>query len=579
MASLLGAAASGGREYVLKIVADVKDAVKGVDDVADKTTSMKDKVMGIGKSVAAGLAVGAVAKFGTDVVNVAADADDAMDAVQASFGGASKAIVDFSKTSADNMGISADQYQAMAAKTGNLLQSMGIDAQTAGQQTITMSQRAADMAAIWGTSTEEAMDAINKAMGGATKGLQKFGVKLDSAEIDARAMAKGYVDASGKVTQAGKAIAAQELILEKTQNVQGAFADNSKDLGSQQEILAAKFRDLQASLGSALLPILTQLMQVLQPLMNFLVANMGWLAPLAGIIAGIAAAVKLWSIAQGILNVVMAANPIILVAAAIAALVAGIIIAYQKVDWFRNMVDAMGRAVVAVFDWIVDTAKTVFNWIKDNWPLLLAILTGPFGTAILLITKNWDTIKSFLSGLLDWIRNLFSGLGERIAGAVSNVLAIIKYPFEQAWNWVKQVPQWIVDAFGKIIDGVRRVFTGLGDAITYPFKIAFEAIKRLWNNTVGGFGFSVPSWVPGIGGKGWHIPEMARGGIVTRPTIALIGESGAEAVIPLTGPNALQAAQPTIVNINVYALTANAEVGRRVYDSLLEYERISGKAI
>ena len=121
--------------------------------------------------------------------------------------------------------------------------------------------------------------------------------------------------------------------------------------------------------------------------------------------------------------------------------------------------------------------------------------------------------------------------------------------------------------------------SGVANTIKGPFEVAFRAIKWLWNSTIGGFGFSVPSWVPGIGGKGWHIPEMAKGGIVTRPTIALLGEAGREAVIPLDGPNAVKAAQPTQVIINVYALTANAEVGRRVWDSLQEYERISGKAL
>jgi hypothetical protein len=63
----------------------------------------------------------------------------------------------------------------------------------------------------------------------------------------------------------------------------------------------------------------------------------------------------------------------------------------------------------------------------------------------------------------------------------------------------------------------------------------------LWNGTIGGFGFSVPGWIPEIGGKEFRIPNMpeisvpflADGGIVTGPTLAMIGEAGDEAVIPL----------------------------------------------
>lgn len=215
MASLMGSL-GGGREYVLKIVADVKDAIKGVDDVADKTTSMKDKMLGVGKAVAGGLAAAAVVKFGSDAINAAADADDAGDMIASAFGTSAKSIEDFAKTAADNMGMSTTAYENMAGTTGQILTGFGISQGDAAKQTEVLSQRAADMAAIWGTDTPTAMAAMDKAMQGQTKGLKQFGISLDKAEVETRAMKDGYVDASGKVTDAGRAIATQELILEKT---------------------------------------------------------------------------------------------------------------------------------------------------------------------------------------------------------------------------------------------------------------------------------------------------------------------------------------------------------------------------
>lgn len=608
MASLLGGAIGGGREYVLKIVADVRDAVKGVDEVATKTSSMKSTMLGVGKAVAAGLAAGAVVDFGRASIQAAADADDAMDAISASFGGAGQSIIDFSKTTAERMGMSADQYQMMAAETGNLLQSVGLSADDAAKRTITMSERAADMGAIWGTSTAEAMEAIDKAMMGQTKGLQKFNVKISSAEIEARAMAAGYVDAAGKVTDAGKAIAAQELILEKTANVQGAYAENSKDLGSQQDIMRAKMRDLQAEIGGKLLPIIVQLMQAVQPLLNFIADNIQWLLPLAGIIAGIAAAIKVWTLAQGALNLVMMANPIGLIVAAVAAFIAILVIAYQKVDWFRNAVDAMGRAAVDAFNWVKDAAVTAFNWIKDNWPLLLAILTGPFGAAVAIIVKNWDSIVDFFRGLPEklgrvlapvvdaitypfkvaWnsveyvaklITNVWNWVVDSIRWLFGQVWNIITWPFNQAWGVVEYVAKRFVGVWQWFVDSLRWLFGGVYDIITWPFRRAMDAIKWLWNTTIGGFGFTVPSWIPLVGGKGFRIPEMASGGIVTRPTIALIGEAGPEAVIPLSSGTSVPVASAAPVTINVYALTANAEVGRQIWNALREYERVSGRAI
>jgi len=587
--ALLGG--GGGREYVLKIIADVTDAVKGVDEVSTKTSSMKDKMIGVGKGVAAGLAAGAVIEFGKSTINAAADADDANDMMQAAFGETASYFDKFAKNAADNMGLSETAFKGMAAETGNLLQSVGINAGDAAVQTETMTQGAADMAAIWGTDVPTAMDAINKGMVGSTKGLTQFGVKISSAEVEARAMSKGYVDASGKVTDAGKAIAAQELILEKTANVQGAYADNSKDLGSQQDILKAKMANLQAGIGAGLLPVITKLMQLAQPIIDFITQNIDVLGPLAIGIGAVTAAMWLW-------NAAMAANPISLVVIAIAALVAGIMIAYQKVDWFHDLIQGLWEGIQAGF-----------NWVKENWPTLLAILTGPIGIAVLVITRNWDTIVGAFQTAVDWIATIvgtvfniltlpfrqaidaakwiideipgaFRTAVTGITTALGDVWNIIKKPFVDGWAAAQTAGDTVINWFKGIWNVINNAFSGLSDVIKYPFEVAFNAIKRLWNSTVGGFGFSVPSWVPGLGGKGFHIPEMAKGGIVTRPTIALIGERGPEAVIPLgmiaQMPSATAAAN---IVINVYALTASAEVGRQVYEALREYERISGKPI
>ena len=86
--------------------------------------------------------------------------------------------------------------------------------------------------------------------------------------------------------------------------------------------------------------------------------------------------------------------------------------------------------------------------------------------------------------------------------------------------------------------------------------------------------FKVPSWVPGLGGKGFDVPEipmLADGGIVTGPTLAMIGERGPEAVIPLTGRNAGAGMGETTVNINVNGGDPNA-----VVQALRTYMRQNG---
>src|SRR5262245_39157051 len=112
---------SESREFVLKVVADVKDATQGMEQVEKSSNRMKDKVTGIGKAVVTGLAVGAVVNFGNESVDAAAEAQQAMNGVRAVFGDSADQIEDFSTKAIKSMGISDDAYQAFATTTGGLL--------------------------------------------------------------------------------------------------------------------------------------------------------------------------------------------------------------------------------------------------------------------------------------------------------------------------------------------------------------------------------------------------------------------------------------------------------------------------
>lgn len=136
---------------------------------------------------------------------------------------------------------------------------------------------------------------------------------------------------------------------------------------------------------------------------------------------------KALAVAQAALNVVMSANPIMLVVIAIAALVAGLVIAYKRSETFRNIVQAAFRGVQAAFRAVTEAASATFGWIRERWPLLVGILTGPIGAAVLLIVRNFDRIRNLarqmfevgrriVQSLIDGIRSMVGAVGDAIAG-------------------------------------------------------------------------------------------------------------------------------------------------------------------
>ena len=140
----------------------------------------------------------------------------------------------------------------------------------------------------------------------------------------------------------------------------------------------------------------------------------GW-----GIWSGIAsAATKVWTGIQAAFDVVMSANPIMLVVIAIAALVAGVIYAYTHFQTFRDIVKTAMHDITAA-------VSAVVSWVTGHWPLLLAILTGPIGLATLFIVDHWKQIVSGASSMLNSVVSFFTGLPGKIIGALSSLASML----------------------------------------------------------------------------------------------------------------------------------------------------------
>lgn len=299
--------------------------------------------------------------------------------------------------------------------------------------------------------------------------------------------------------------------------------------------------------------------------------------------AGVAAAAT-WAL-NGAIAVLT--SPITLVIAAIAALIAIGVLLYQNWD---TVIEFAKTAWQGLCDFISGICQAIGDFFRDLWTKLQEIFE-PIGQwfsekfqqawdAIVNIFtpigswfgERWADVTSALANIGAWftdmfqkawtgLTNIFSKLGswfsERwndVTNALANVSAWFGNMFTSAYNAVKNAFSSIGGFFSGVWSTVQSIFVNagqkVGSAVGGAFRSAVNAVLGTIENVVNGFiGMinGVLDTVRGLPGLGWvgsvgyvSLPRLARGGIVDSPTVAMIGEAGKEAVVPLENTGFIQ---------------------------------------
>jgi len=163
-----------------------------------------------------------------------------------------------------------------------------------------------------------------------------------------------------------------------------------------------------------------------------------------------------------------------------------------------GIVAAIAGIVLAIKNW-----DKIVNTLKETWDTV------------------WNAIKSVFDTVMGKLESVFnSKLGWLLpGGALLKAIFFLRDNWDEIWNGMKATVSLVVDG----IKGYVNLLIG-------ALNLMIRGANKI--------SISVPKWVPGIGGKGWsldipQIPKLAKGGIVRSPTLAMIGESGPEAVVPL----------------------------------------------
>lgn len=186
---------------------------------------------------------------------------------------------------------------------------------------------------------------------------------------------------------------------------------------------------------------------------------------------------------------------------------------------------------------IFDKWGEVKQGTEDTWNNLTSWLGTTWGNISTSASTAWETIKTSIAGKWDELKTKCSEVWENIKGVFDGVVTWIDNTFSvgwsNAWNGIKNTFKTIFDSLVNIAKKPLNLVITMVNAVISGVNKMIKALNNL--------NIDVPDWVPGIGGESFGfnfdtispIPMLAKGGIVDSPTLAMVGEAGKEAVMPL----------------------------------------------
>ena len=358
-----------------------------------------------------------------------------------------------------------------------------------------LASTAMDIAQGTGKDLASTSTAMAKAAAGNTTALAKMIPGLDKA-----------------VLSSGDLAAIQDEVASKVGGAAAAFAET--DSGAMQRFQLSMAETGEA-IGAALLPALQAVLPYIQQFGSWASENTGIITAVGVAVAGFAAAIvvaniamKAWAIgsalvtaAQWLLNAAMTANPIGLVVIAIAAFVAALVLAYNKVDWFKAFIDA-------AWDLIQAAVETFVNWFKDTaWPIIKTVfdfIVAAVKAYLAVWGQVFTAVKTAVETVWNWLRDTFgpgvSALWEALGTTLTTLQTVfttvfdaIKGAVQGAWDFIKPIVEKIADAIGKIMElaakipGVSAITGAASSSLsTAPSSVSTRAGAPTYNITVTG---------------------------------------------------------------------------------------------
>lgn len=481
-------------------------------------------------------------------------------------------LLDDLTTANQSCQLSVDDLTGYLSKNSTQFQELGYSTEEALSLLISLSDGGADVSSVMSGLTKgvgnlsSVTDDVPGAFRDAVQAISEAGSVSEALQAQVGDTGKTVEEIFGKK-------AAQELATNiqngsfaiddwtaTLQNNDGALQQTTENATTMQDAWSQATNNVSMALGSTFAPaisavvvqvadVISKIAQVVQdsPVLQSVIVGVAVALGILGTAMAISSLIQAVTTAFGFLNTVMLANPIFLVVTAIAALVAGLIYAYNNCETFRNIVNnaftMIKNVVITVFNNVKTAIQNAFATIRSVAETIRSTLSSIFSAISSTASSIWNGIRSTASNvwngikdnIINPIKNAYENVTSKISDLKSKIeekINDIKSKVESTFNSIREKMESPIETAKNTIDGIIGTIKGW-----FPLSIGriIDNIELPHFSISGEFSLNPPS-IPHINVDWW-----ASGAVFNKATLIPtmngmhgVGEAGPEAVSPIT---------------------------------------------
>lgn len=511
------------QKVIISVLADTRKFKSAMREAGRESglTKLAGGVKKLGQAlVATTAAASALAvAFGTKAVAAASDLEQSVGAIDDVFKGAAGQMHGLAKQAATAVGLSRNSYNELALIIGTQLKNGGTAIDQLGQKTNELITLGSDLAAGFGGSTQEAVEAISSALKGERDPIEKYGVSLRQAAIDAKAAELGFTKVGGSLSQEASNAATLALIMEQTGDMHGKFGREADTLAHKQQVLSAQFENVKATIGSYLLPAVTavvgavsdRLGPALENIKNWIDTSVMpalsrlWAQVQANVLPALRAlgaqvqanvlpalqSAGTWitsTLIPGILNLTKALWDNRGIILPIVAAVGTLVVALRGYYAVMNTVKAITTAYTVAQKLLNTTMKInpVFAIVSAITALIAALVTAynhneTFRNAV---NNAWNAIKGAVQAVVDWFNTYVTPTLAAVWEAIKSGLGLLRDMFTVIWNAISSAVSTAVNIITAALSPIIGLISGIFSAVSTIVSSVWNAAWSFFSNYV-----------------------------------------------------------------------------------------------